>query len=232
MNRWDFYKKILTKKINKDAKILVIGANIFELDMYIQMDYKNITFGAYDEETLQSFHKIANSEDIKFISIDIRNIKSQNFDYVITSGTHHHVDVPHQAILSMYNFAKLGVLIFEGNDSLIMRSAVKLKFSEEYEHSSLENTKGGLLETGILNYIYRCTEREIEKLLKSYKPNLKHKITFEYYLDVMNKALERNIFKNIIKKILGIILLFLNMIFPNQGNCMSIFIDKKKSTNL
>ena len=46
----------------------------------------------------------------------------------------------------------------------------------------------------------------------------------------MNKALEKT-FKNIIKKILGIILLFLNMIFPNQGNYMSIFIDKN-STNL
>ena len=41
-------------------------------------------------------------------------------------------------------------------------------------------TKGGVDNTNIPNYVYRWTEREIIKLLKSYRPDLKHKIFFNY----------------------------------------------------
>ena len=106
---------------------------------------------------------------------DVRNLKfeNQSFEYVITNATLHHVDQPHKAITEMYRVAKKGVLIIESNDSLTMQIACKLKFAEEFEVSSidLKNNSGGLLDTGIPNYVYRWNEREIIKTIKSYDPS-------------------------------------------------------------
>ena len=126
----------------------------------------------------------------------------------------------------MYRVAKKGVLIIEGNDSLIMRLACKIKLAEEFEESSVDIHKktGGLLDLGIPNYVYRWTEREINKLIKSLDPSNKNTIIFNYENDLTNIKSKNPL----IKIIFFFAKIFFNF-FKKQQNCLSIFIDKKKS---
>ena len=64
----------------------------------------------------------------------------------------------------------------------ILQNDIKLKLSEEYELSAIKKniTTGGVDNTSIPNYVYRWTEREIIKLMKSFRPDLKIKIFFDY----------------------------------------------------
>ena len=142
----------------------------------------------------------------------------------MTNATIHHVDQPHKAITEMYRVANKGVLIIESNDSLTMRIACKLKLAETFEVSSINHEKnsGGLLDTGIPNYVYRWTEREILKLLKSYDPSNVNYVEFRYTNDLVNLKS---------KKIFKIIIIFAKIyfyIFKKQQNCLSIFINKSK----
>ena len=80
----------------------------------------------------------------------------------------------------MYRISKKGILIIEANDSLLVRLAVKLNYAEKFELSAVKNGSTGVDDTNIPNYVYRWSEREIYKLLNSYKPEIIHNINFEY----------------------------------------------------
>ena len=112
-----------------------------------------------------------------------------------------------------------------------MRLSSYFGFSEEFELSSIENNCGGLLNTGTPNYIYRWNEREISKLIKSYKPDFIYNISYNYYYDHTNNALEKNLFKKTLKKIIAKVLNAYLFIFRKQKNVMSIFIDKKNKVS-
>ena len=95
----------------------------------------------------------------------------------------------------------------------------------------MKNGQGGLLDTGIPNYVYRWTENEIFKLLNSFNPQIIHKVIFLYSNDMENLGLELNFIKKIIKKNLSKLLFLVFLIFKKQQNLMSIYIDKKNPTN-
>ena len=113
-----------------------------------------------------------------------------------------------------------------------MRLSAFFSYSEKFEVSSvnLKEKKGGLMETGVPNYIYRWTEREIYKLLESYDPSIKKKVIFNYSYDLANRTLETKLsvkwFKNLFKLPVIVFLKF----FPRQGNLISIYIDKLNSS--
>ena len=89
--------------------------------------------------------------------------------------------------------------------------------------------KGGLLNSGLPNYIYRWSEREIYKLLNSYNPNINHQINFIYSHDFKNAALEKNLYKKIVKYLLSKFLYIIFLFFKKQKNLVGIFIDKESS---
>ena len=70
--------------------------------------------------------------------------------------------------------------------------------------------------TNIPNYVYRWTEREIIKLMKSFRPDLKHKIFFDYSFHI----------KFTQSKVIKIFFDIIFLIFPKQKNLLSIYIDK------
>ena len=163
-------------------------------------------------------------KDNKFYPWEDNNI-DKSFEYVITNATIHHIDLPHKAITELYRVAIKGVLIIESNDSFAMRLATKMKLAEEFEVSSINEDKnsGGLLDTGIPNYVYRWTEKEVIKILKSYDPSNITFINFSYANDLTNLKSSK-----LYVKILMIFAKIIFFIFRKQQNCLSIFIDKTK----
>ena len=236
MKRWEFYKYNILKYLDKNSHILVIGSSIKEVDLFYKLKYKNVSFGYYNEDLINEVKNLPYYKLYKYLKIDCRkiNLPDNNFDYVITHATIHHIDLPHLAIIEMYRVSKIGTLILESNDSLIMRLAVRFGFTEDFEVSSTinkdkDNTSGGLIETGVPNYIYRWSEREIIKLINSYKPYITHDIKFLYANDLSNSAISLKFLKKILKKIFSIFLAIFFLFFKKQQNLLSIYINKSGS---
>ena len=147
-------------------------------------------------------------------------INDVNLTDSISSRIHH--SSTHSAILELYRVSTKGALIIEAR-SFISKIACKFKFSEEYELSAVKKniTTGGVDNTDIPNYVFRWTEREISKLLKSYKPELKHKIEYGYGHHIKFSS----------SKILRFLFKVFFFVFKKQQNLFSIFINKEFSKN-
>ena len=194
MIRFKFYENQIKKFIKKNKKILILGASSKEGDLFYRLKYKNVTLSNINLEQLKNFNKK------KFIikKIDFNNlfkIKTNSYDYVIVHASIHHTNKPHSVIIEMYRIAKNGILIIEANDSWIMRTSVKLGFSEEFEKSALNKNiyVGGVDGSNIPNYVYRWTEREVKKLFYSYQPDKKINIIFNYQNNIFNENLSNNL---------------------------------------
>ena len=210
MDRIKFYENLLKKNIkHKNSKIIVFGAGENDLNVFKRLDFTNTTFTNLNKS----------NETIK-INIHDNKLQDEAFDYSVTNASIHHSSKPHLAILEMYRISKKGILIIEANDSLLVRLAVKLNYAEKFELSAVKNGSTGVDDTNIPNYVYRWSEREIYKLLNSYKPEIIHNINFEY---------ENHIKLNDIKFLF--IKPFLSLffkLFKKQQNLLGIFINKEK----
>ena len=228
MIRFEFYQNQILKFLNKNKSILVLGASSDEANLFHKLHFKKITLSNIDLAQLKGAEKY----NFRKIKIDFRNlyrIKNSFYDFVVVHASIHHASKPHNILLEMYRIAKLGILIVESNDSFIMRLAVKLKFSEDFEKSALnyKTYVGGVDGSHIPNYVYRWTEREIKKLFYSYQPDKKINIIFNYQNNIYNENLSDNFLKKIIIVINYVFLKTIFILFPKQQNLMSIYIDKK-----
>ena len=190
-----------------------------------KLNYKNFT--------ISNFYPDPKKFNFPIIHVDATKINFENnsFDYVITHACLHHMRKPHLAVLEMYRVSKIGTLIIEGNDSLLMRISGKLGMSEDFEVASVDkaNNLGGVEESGIPNYVYRWKEREIFKTLSSYNPEIDHKIMYTYNNDLENPGIQRGMEKKILIKLIKFMLKIFFIFFPKQQNLLSIYIDKKNS---
>ena len=207
MRRFKFYEKIINKFLKKKSHILVVGAG--KADVEIFKKYKNIKFTNISKKT--ELKKIDN----KILMQDLP-YSNQEFDYVITHASIHHSSKPHLAVLEMLRVAKIGIIFIESRDCLLTRLSCKIGLSEEYEFSAVKNNSGGVDDTGIPNFVYRWTEREVLKLVNSYKPLNKYKIYYDYDYD----------FKFLKNRLVNIFVYIFFLIFRNQKNLMSVFIKK------
>ena len=232
MSRWNFYKKNFKNYINKDSNFLLISASLYEVKILKELGYLNFSITYHDEDEKNQFLDFGFKENINLFKSDLRDLsfKDKSFDYTITNATIHHIDLPHKAITELYRVAIKGVLVIESTDSLIMRLATKIKLAEEFEVSSVNEDKntGGLLDTAIPNYVYRWTEKEVLKLLKSFDPKNINFVNFDYASDLTNFKTRDNYIENIFLKMLIIMGKIFFFFFKKQQNCMSIFIDKTK----
>jgi hypothetical protein len=232
MDRWEFYEKNITKFLNKDSKILIISASSTEVNFFQKNFYTDFYASYFGQDQKNEILKgsLINENNILRIDLTENNfhLKEHKFDYIIVHAVIHHLDKPHTSILNLYDIATKGIVIIESNDSLLMKVCTKLKFVEEFEYSAISKNKGGLLDSSVPNYIYRWSEREIKKLIYSYKPNLKHEFIFDYNFDFKNKKLYEtgNFYKKIMYKLSNKFLFFFNFFLKKQANNLFIFIKK------
>ena len=214
MSRKIFYKNQIINNIkNKDSKILVLGAGQLDNQVFTELNYTNVTFTNIENSVEKNLNYFSNIHEIK--------LKDNSYDYCVAHACIHHSSKPHMAILELYRVSSKGVLCIEARDSILSRLACRFKFSEDYELSAVKKNKitGGVDNTSIPNFVYRWTEREVLKLLNSYKPEIIHKINFDYghHLKFTNSKLILILFK-----------LFF-FVFKKQQNLFSFFIIKDKN---
>jgi len=228
LKRKKFYEKIINKVIlNKNSKILILGATMYDCELFKNNGYLNVTISNLDSKNLYQpySHSI---QDLRKLSF-----KDGSFDYVVANACIHHTSKPHNAILEMYRVSKKGIIVIEGNDSKLIKLSNYLKLSQEFELSAVANKKdlydlGGVDNSNIPNYVFRWTKREIYKLITCYEPQYIHKIYYFYESDFEG-------YKNVRKvKLIKIILFFMEIIakiyfyfFNSEKNLFCFYINKE-----
>lgn len=211
MSRENFYsKKVLECIQSKNSKILIMGAGSLDRKIFEELGYKNVTYSNIKNSKEKNLNIYENIHNIK--------LKDNEYEYCVAHACIHHSSKPHLAILELFRVCSKGCLIIEANDSLLSRLACKIGLSEEYELSAIQKNiiSGGVDNTKIPNYVYRWTEREIYKLMKSFRPEINHEILFDYGYQI----------KFTKSKIIKLLFNIFFLIFRKQQNLLSIYINK------
>lgn len=126
---------------------------------------------------------------------DVENLTYEDgsFDLVIVHAGLHHCFSPHRALVEMYRVARKAIIAFEARDSFAMRLAVRLGLTLQYETDSIDSSgKGGVAGTGIPNFVYRWTEREVMKVIACRDPIRVPRVQFFYDLRIPIQRLTRS----------------------------------------
>jgi hypothetical protein len=119
--------------------------------------------------------------------------------------------------------ARKAVIAFEARDSVAMRIARVAGFTPDFELEAISNEgyeTGGVANGPIPNFIYRWTEREVIKTIRSFDPAYVEKIKYFYGLDLPTLRLEKTNarVRRTAMKILAPAARLFALLFPKQGN--------------
>ena len=138
-------KLISTGAISKSDSVLIVCGGPLDERVMTQVGFKDFTVTNLDAG-------IANHRQ------DAENLTYENnsFDVAIVHAGLHHCHSPHRALLEMYRVARKCAVAFESRDSLMMRAAVRLGLTMDYELSAIsaDGKSGGGADTGVPNFFY------------------------------------------------------------------------------
>lgn len=228
--RQKFYQETVSALIpDRDCKILVCGGGRLDREVFQELGFTNVTISNLDEryiaeEYLPFAWSFQNAENLTFADLE--------FDFIVIHAAIHHCPSPHRVLTEMYRVCKQGFIAFESRDSLVMRLLEKLSLTQTYEHAAVyynDCKYGGVNNTEIPNYIYRWTEREIEKTINAYAPYGKHELIYKYGSDFpCTPSLERKgQLKYIALKILQPAYNLFTTLFPKQQNLFAFYLKKQ-----
>ena len=168
--RIKFCRSVVQRLIADDAlsqsgSLLAVCAGGAERDLFFSLGLKQVTITSLDPVVTSGVMApfTGNLADVRKLPF-----ADGSFDWVFVSDGLHHCDSPHGALLEMYRVARIGVIVFESRDNLLMRIAIKLGWAEDYELSAVLANGGvcaGVNYTCVPNYVYRWSERDFEKTI-------------------------------------------------------------------
>jgi ubiquinone/menaquinone biosynthesis C-methylase UbiE len=228
-DREAFYQTVVRDLIpDTNASILVCGGGATDKTIFESLGFRDVTISNLDEriggnEYAPFTWKYENAESLSF--------QAGSFDYVVIHAAIHHASSPHKVLTEMYRVARKATLAFESRDSVIMRVLEKYALTQTYEHTAVyynDCKYGGVNNTEIPNYIYRWTEREIEKTIHSYAPHSKHRIIYRYGTGFPSTS-EHEIQGQWKARLLKVMRPFYGVfvrLFPRQQNLFAFYVEK------
>jgi ubiquinone/menaquinone biosynthesis C-methylase UbiE len=228
MNK-SFYGEVLAGAgILPDETVLVLCGGTYDLQHLVAAGVKravisNVDFhgGVTDYAPYEWSHQDAES----------LTVGDQSFDWCIVHAGLHHCASPHRAFCEMLRVARKGVIVMEARDSLLMRVAARFGMADEYElqPAALTNGQiGGYRNTNLPNYIYRWTEREVDKTVRSYHPEKAPKIEYfyQYRMPTGSMSMTRSVVKRLIASCAVPVLKVFEILLPKQGNSFGFLVRK------
>lgn len=211
--RLGFYERVLTSllaqgRVQRDSRVLVaaggqVDRDAFEAAGFADVTITNVSPGPGEE--LQDVENLTYADD--------------SFDLAVISAGLHHCASPHRALLELYRVAGRGVLALEARDSALMRAAQRLGVVDEYELTAVADNgfaSGGVRNTQVPNYVYRWTEREVEKTIQSAHPERRHSYLWFRELELPVSVLELS--GKARWKIAAVPLRLVTRVLPKQAN--------------
>lgn len=227
-----FYKKVVQERIGSPkASVLVCGAGVLDKTVFHELGFEDVTISNLDTRIGPGDYapfkwKFENAEALSF--------EDNSFDYVVIHAAIHHASLPHKLLVEMYRVAKIGLLAFESRDSLTMRLLERFDLTQVYEHAAVyynDCQYGGRNNTDIPNFVYRWTEREVEKTIQTYAPYFRHKYIYAYGTAFpCTPALEAKgaAKKAFLTAVRPLYWLFAKL-FPSQQNLFAFYVEKPVS---
>jgi|KBSMisStaDraftv2_1062788.scaffolds.fasta_scaffold95052_1 SAM-dependent methyltransferase len=227
--RLRFYRETLEQRIAKrSSKVLVLAAGPRDKQVFDELGYTNVTFSNVDE----TYGGVTDFEPHAFSQQDAENLRLADgaFDFVVIHAALHHCHSPHKALLEMYRVARIGVLALEARDSALMRFLARRSMTETYEQRGVYfngGTYGGVRNGPIPNFVYRWTEREVEKTISAFAPHAAHVYSYHYGYDAPAALLYPGSYAR--KAVLGTAYALYKCfaaVFPRQQNLFAFFVQK------
>jgi SAM-dependent methyltransferase len=229
----DFYSGALRRLLKDgwlelDSSVLVVCGGRYDRDTFYALGFRNVTLSNLDsrmtgDEFAPYPWSLQDAENLRF--------EDGAFDFVVVHQGLHHCHSPHRGLLEMYRVARRGVLAFEPRDTRLVRLGVKLGFGQEYEIAAVTENKlqaGGVGNSATPNFIYRWTEREIEKTIRTFYPAGRADVRYFSALRVPKERM-RSMKNRLVAGSLGALLPVVRVfaaLFPKQSNCFAFAITK------
>jgi SAM-dependent methyltransferase len=179
--RIHFYQEVVSSFIpDPNASVLVVGGGLRDKEVFERLGFPNVVFSNLDARTTAAAFapyewSFQNAESLSF--------EDDSFDYVVAHAVLHHCNSPHRALVEMYRVARKGAIGIEARDSALMRLLERLRLTQVYEHTAVfmnGSRYGGVRNSEVPNFIFRWTEREVEKTIQSYAPHAQHRFEYRY----------------------------------------------------
>lgn len=229
--RSGFYTRILEQLLDdrlivRDMSVLVVAAGHADRDVFRSLGFENVTISNVDEEVTADVEPYAWSyQDAESLSYE-----DGSFDVAVVSAGLHHCRSPHRALLELYRVARVAVIALESRDSSLMRLAVRLGVVDEYELAAVAAhglRAGGVANTSTPNYVYRWSEREVQKTIASFAPHVRHRVQFfrEFELPLTLLEADRGARARVLK-LAGPVVTGITRVLPRQANLFAFVIEK------
>lgn len=153
-----------------------------------------------------------------------------SFDVAIVSAGLHHCRSPHRALLELYRVARVAAIALESRDSSLMRLAVRFGAVDEYELGAVAAhglQAGGVANTSTPNYVYRWSEREIEKTVASFAPHARHRIRFFREFELPESLVATDLgARTMVLRLARPVVIGITRALPSQANLFAFVIEK------
>lgn len=193
--RSSFYRRVLEQLLEdgllrREMSVLVVAGGAADRDAFHDLGFEDVTISNVDEAVA--------AEQLAPYAWSYQDAESLDypdgsFDLAVVSAGLHHCRSPHRALLELYRVARVAALALESRDSSLMRLAVRLGAVDEYELAAVAAhglRSGGVANTSTPNYVYRWSEREVEKTVASFAPHARHRIRFFREFELPEALLE------------------------------------------
>ena len=232
MERTGFYRRVLGALLDeglvrRDMSVLVAAGGSADRDAFHSLGFEQVTISNVDEEvspeTLAPY-------DWAYQDAENLSYADGAFDLTVVSAGLHHCRSPHRALLELYRVARVAALALESRDSTLMRLAVRLGAVDDYELAAVADhglRSGGVANTSTPNYVYRWTEREVEKTVASFAPHARHRIRFfrEFELPETLLAIDKGPRASLLR-VAGPVVAAVTKVVPSQANLFAFAIEK------
>lgn len=234
--RSGFYERVLQSlldagAIDRTMSLLVVCGGDTDRAVLNSLGFQNVTVSNVDDSGSGGQYApytwaFADAESLPF--------EDQTFDVAIVSAGLHHCHSPHRGLLELYRVSRIVAIGLEARDSVTMRLASRAGLTDDYEISAVAHQglrSGGVANTSTPNYVYRWTEREVQKAIASYAPAYCHDVTFlhELELPVSRAELQASRIKRLLLRAARPAAAALVRVAPRQANHMAFVIRKPRS---
>jgi SAM-dependent methyltransferase len=213
-------------EIDREMSVLVLCGTQLDAEVFESLGFETVTVSNLDER-----HEGTWDTGARWVreNAEALTCPDRAYDFVAVHLGLHHCRQPHQALCEMYRVARVGVLVIEPCENMLVNLGRKLGVGQEYEvHAVASNglESGGVNNSPIPNYVYRWTAGEVRQTICSFAPEFRHKFKFRNHLVVHWHDLRAKKKKG---RLLLMLILFpwlklCSVIFPGFGNNIGFFI--------
>lgn len=230
--RKSFYLRVLAQLLDegvvrREMSVLVVAGGPADRDAFRELGFERVTISNVDESVAPG--ELAPYE-WSYQDAENLDYPDGSFDLTVVSAGLHHCRSPHRALLELYRVARVAALALESRDSSLMRLAVRLGAVDEYELAAVAAhglRSGGVANTSTPNYVYRWSEREVEKTIASFAPQARHRIRFfrEFELPETLVEADRGTRASVLRLARPVVA-GITRVLPRQANLFAFAIEK------